>query len=175
MSELDYDNDQSILNHTKAVPSEKTPGAITLHIDMPFGPPMTHTEMAPEQFKAIAGKWCEAVRSEMKNRELEKQAKSRIASMQAREAALAAKLPQSERAKDEAQERRIIVPGAAGPDMSAGYGGRPVERGQYNDTPSDPLGYAMAQLRHWEQQYEQLKTAETRLEQWRKIVEGLST
>jgi hypothetical protein len=172
VSELDYDNDQSILNHTKAVPSEKTPGAITLHIDMPFGPPMTHTEMAPEQFKAIAGKWCEAVRSEMKNRELEKQAKARIQSMQAREAQLAAKLPESERARDEAQERRIIVPAGTQIDTSEL---RPGKVQVVDNTPTDPLSYALQQLTHWEKQYEQLKTAETRLEQWRKIVEGLST
>lgn len=168
VSELDVDNDQSILQNTQAVPSTKTPGAVTLRLKMPFGPDMEHTELAPEQFKAIAGKWCEAVRGEVKNRELEKQSQARIASLRAKEAQMAEKLPVSERAQDEQSERRIIVPGESKQLL-----GR-VERAEAAPA-ADPLTYALQQLTYWEQQYEQLKTAEQRLEQWRKIVEGLST
>lgn len=184
--DVDYDNDQSILKATQAVPVANSSAITLLHVFPGDLGEITHGAMAREQFKEIAGKWCDAVRATLKDRQANKEAQQRIAGRAAREAAEAGggskiimppgvQMPQSiadmekmlgEMKQLALQKAQREIEAKAAQD-AADNAVRPVE------PRPDPTEFARSQWEYWKGKYEELKEAEANALKWGKIVNEL--
>lgn len=188
MSDIDIENDQSIIDNTQLTPTGKG-GYYTMHVELPNGHKINHTELTLEDARKIMPKWCEYVRTEWRSYEAQEQermtrkiaekAREREAERAGeitpqREAELRAKLPTSERARDEQRgnslvkpKPRIIVPGADAPTPAA------AEPVYVREQSQDPLAYAKQQFVYWTEEETKLEHASKMRAKWERVLSVL--
>lgn len=177
---IDFESDQSIIQHTTLVRGPK--GTVGFSLVLPDGHEMTHPPMTQEEAKSVVRKWCDAARDVWKEREamVETGRRRRRAEREQalrdedvvseREQELRAKLPQSLRDADEQMEARRL-PGAGKPFKAAPQEAptSPPRR----EEALDEMAFAQQQLDYWTTRAEELRHATTKQKQWTIIVDTL--
>jgi multidrug efflux pump subunit AcrB len=185
--ELDLENDQSIIDNTQLVPKGK--GYFTMEIELPNGHKITHTELTAEEARKVMTTWCQHVRDQWRSveaAEAERQTRNILEKRRAREdaerraasetdspreAELRAKLPQSERARDEERQGSLLTkpkPRVEQPQPVA-----PAPREQLQPINQDPLAYAKAQYVYWTEEESKLEHASKMRAKWERVLQVL--
>lgn len=190
--ELDIENDQSIIDNTQLIPQGK--GYYTMEVVLPDGHKLEHTELTLEEARKVMKSWCGFVRDAWKGREAEEQ--DRIARKilekrrakedeeaaaadpvtAAREAELRAKLPQSERERDEERQGNRLVKPKPPVKQAATRGIAPEpepERAPTRPISADPLAYAKEQYVYWSEEETKLEHASKMRAKWERVLQVL--
>jgi hypothetical protein len=176
MNDIDFENDQSIINATRLIQTK--PGYYTFALALPDGTEQTHTELSAEDARKVMGKWCEHIRSVWRGKEAAEQARvSEIIARKKREitperqAELAANLPLSQKEQDEAAGNALVArkPRAEQPQPIKTPA---VEQLQPFNT-QDPLAYAKQQYVYWTEEEAKLERATAMRVKWERVLQVL--